>query len=213
MSLYGLLSLLLQYPDAEILAAREDLTAAAAELPEASQRRPVERFLEWFSSASASELQREYVSTFDFAKRSSLYLSYHTHGDRRDRGMVLVRLKQRYASAGLRISERDLPDFLPAMLEFAALAPDGVGEKVLSEQREAIELVRASLARESSPYGHLLDALCAALPALTIGQRENVARIAAEGPPTEQVGLEPFAPPEVMPEPSRSSAVTFGGGS
>ena len=42
------------------------------------------------------------MKTFDFDRRASLYLTYHTHGDRRQRGLELVRLKRRYAEAGLR---------------------------------------------------------------------------------------------------------------
>ncbi len=45
----------------------------------------------------------------------------------------------------------------------------------------------------------MLDALVATLPPLRVEDRADVARLAAEGPPEEQVGLEPFAPPEVMP--------------
>ena len=40
---------------------------------------------------------------------------------------------------------------------------------------------------------HLVKAV-KALP-----EQERVRRLIAEGPPSEQVGLEPFAPPEVMP--------------
>ncbi len=38
------------------------------------------------------------------------------------------------------------------------------------------------------------------LPALTAEEIAETRRIAREGPPDEDVGLEPFAPPEVMPE-------------
>jgi nitrate reductase delta subunit len=50
----------------------------------------------------------------------------------------------------------------------------------------------------------VLEAVCAALPRLGVRQRDAVVRLAAEGPPDEQVGLEPFAPPEVMPLEVRS---------
>jgi nitrate reductase delta subunit len=50
-----------------------------------------------------------------------------------------------------------------------------------------------------SPYAHLLGAICSSLPALTAPDHERVRRLIAEGPPHEDVGLEPFAPPDVMP--------------
>jgi nitrate reductase delta subunit len=187
-----LLSLLLQYPSEELLAARDGLAESARDAPE-------ERFLHWWANEDPAALQRTYVETFDFNRRNSLYLTYHVHGDRRQRGIALLRLKQRYAAAGLELLDGELPDYLPVMLEFAALAHADVGLAALAESRDAIELVRASLHEAGSPYARLLDAVTALLPGLTGAQAARVRRLAAEGPPTEQVGLEPFAPPEVMP--------------
>ena len=187
-----LLSLLLQYPDEGLLEARADLREAAA------GSREVRGFLDWYCEAPPAELQSRYVETFDFAKRASLHLTYHTFGDRRQRGMALLNLKQRYAAAGLELLDGELPDYLPVMLEFAALAPEP-GVAALARHREALELVRAALHDVDSPWAALLDAVCAALPALTRLQGARVRRLAAEGPPFEEVGLEPFAPPEVMP--------------
>lgn len=187
-----LLSLLLQYPSDELLAAREELAAEA-------RGTPLERFAQWWGETDPAELRRVYVDTFDFTRRNSLYLTYHVHGDRRQRGIALLRLKQRYASVGLELLDGELPDYLPVMLEFAALAPPDVGVAALAEHRDAIELVRASLRDRRSPYAPLLDAVAGLLPGLTQAQARRVARLAAEGPPSEQVGLEPFAPPEVMP--------------
>ena len=62
--------------------------------------------------------------TFDFDRRASLHLTYHTYGDRRQRGLELVRLKRRYAEAGLPLEGGELPDYLPVLLEFAALVPE-----------------------------------------------------------------------------------------
>lgn len=189
---FKLLSLLLQYPGDELLAAR-------AEVAEAARGGPLARFAAWWAGEEPGELRRTYVETFDFARRNSLYLTYHVHGDRRQRGIALLRLKQRYAAAGLELTDGELPDYLPVMLEFAALAPADAGLAALAESRDAIELVRASLHQAGSPYALLLDAVAEMLPGLTGAQAARVRRLAAEGPPSEQVGLEPFAPPEVMP--------------
>jgi nitrate reductase delta subunit len=187
-----LLSLLLQYPSDELLGARAELAAAA---PGA----PLRRFAGWWASEEPGDLRRAYVETFDFSRRHSLYLTFHVHGDRRQRGIALLRLKQRYAAAGMELLDGELPDYLPVMLEFAALAPDEIGLAALAESRDAIELVRAGLHDAGSPYAAPLDAVAGLLPSLTRAQAARVRRLAREGPPTEEVGLEPFAPPEVMP--------------
>ena len=45
----------------------------------------------------------------------------------------------------------------------------------------------------------MLDAVCAQLGGLSATERLSLDRLIAQGPPQELVGLEPFAPPEVMP--------------
>jgi nitrate reductase delta subunit len=189
-SAYKLLSLLLQYPTDEL--------PAASELTPGPQREPIERFLAWRAGVGLREAQAAYVETFDFQRRHALYLTYHGFGDRRQRGMALLALKQRYIAAGLDPTDSELPDYLPLVLEACAIAPD-VGVEILARYREPIELVRSSLHAEGSPWAHLLDAAIADLPKLTRRQAAKAARMAQNGPPEEEVGLEPFAPPEVMP--------------
>lgn len=193
---YELLSVLLRYPDEAVLAARPDLEHAIRALPRSAERSALEAFWKWFGAAPAGELQRAYVETFDLQKRSSLYLTFFDEGDTRKRGQALLALKRLYRAAGLELDTPELPDFLPVILEFAAVGPTGAGQRVLADHRSALELLRLHLAELASPYVHIVDAICASLPA---PQLEAVARLLREGPPVEHVGLEPFAPPEVMP--------------
>jgi nitrate reductase delta subunit len=102
------------------------------------------------------------------------------------------------------MASAELPDHLTVMLAFAALAPRGHGEALLTEHRPAIELLRLSLHDLGSPYAHVLDALAAGLPPLTVTERGEVTRLAREGPPDEAVGLEPYGPPEAMPTGARA---------
>lgn len=180
MSSHALLSRLLDYP-AEL---------PDAEDPEAASDPGVAAFLGSLSGVGLPDLQREYVETFDFDRRASLYLTFHTCGDRRQRGLELVRLKRRYAEAGFALADGELPDYLPAVLEFAALAPEA-GEAVLAGLREPIELVRTRLHERESRYASLLDAVAAGLPKLTRRQAERLRRLAESEPPLELVGLEP----------------------
>ncbi len=197
---YALLSALLRYPDARLLEARGELAAAVAALPPSQVAAALARFVSWLEAGDPTALAQRYVETFDLGRRTSLYLTYALHGDTRKRGIALLRLRRLYAAAGLEQTDGELPDYLPLVLEFAALAPEGLGETILREHRPALELLRQGLHDADSPYASLLDALCATLPRLTPVERERVRRLAEAGPPSEQVGLAPFAPPEVMPE-------------
>ena len=196
---FKLCSLLLSYPDDELLAARGELVEAAAGIHPPRARAALAQFCSWWAGAEPLELQQHYVETFDLDKRCSLYLSFYGEGDKRSRGAALLRLKRMYRAAGLPLAGSELPDYLPAMLEFAGDAPGGQGEIMLREHRAALELLRLSLADRGTRYADVLEAVRCALGDVSAIERARVVALAAGGPPQELVGLEPFAPPEVMP--------------
>ena len=59
-----------------------------------------------------------------------------------------------------------------------------------------------------SPWATLLDAVTATLPPLRGDERDAVRRLAAEGPPEEEVGLTPYATPAFDPGPARPDGPT-----
>jgi nitrate reductase molybdenum cofactor assembly chaperone NarJ/NarW len=196
---YKLCSLLLQYPDEELLGARDEIANAVAALPRSPGRLALGRFCEWWTRTDPLTVAQHYVETFDLHKRCGLYLTFYGEGERRERGMALLRLRKLYRAAGLPQQDGELPDFLPVMLEFAAATLRDRGERVLREHRAALELVRLSLRERESPYADLLDAVSLTLGEPSAADRARAIKLAASGPPHELVGLEPFAPPEVMP--------------
>ena len=111
------------------------------------------------------------------------------------------RLKQTYTAAGLRLVDDELPDHLAVILEYAAAVAPDTGRAALIEHRAGLELLRVALHDAGSPWSAVLDSLSATMPRLAGDERQAVARLAAQGPAEEQVGLAPFAPPEYMPEP------------
>lgn len=143
------------------------------------------------------------------SRRTSLDLTYVTFGDRRQRGLALLALKERYRDAGFELLTSELPDHLPVILEYAARASaDGVA--LLTEFRPQLEVLRLALVRAETPYAGVAEAICAWMPVLTVDEASKVRRLIADGPPVEQVGLEPFAPPEVMPDAPRPLAPCSG---
>ncbi|MCM1938278.1 nitrate reductase molybdenum cofactor assembly chaperone [Streptomyces sp. G3] len=197
--LLRLLSLLTQYPDEELASHRPRLVSAVAALPESAAAHELGAFMDWFARQEPDALARHYVETFDLRRRSSLYLTYYLHGDTRRRGMALLTLARRYRAAGWDTDGVELPDHLPVVLEFAALAGPGTGEAPLRMHRRGLELIRHALAESGSPYYHLLSALLTLLPPATDADRAAVARLAAEGPPDEEVGLDPYGAADGQP--------------
>lgn len=195
-------ALVLEYPDDALLAMLPDLRAAVASLPE-HVRVPLDQVLDHLATQTPVALAAEYVTTFDLARRRSPYLTYYAYGDTRKRGVALVEFKQAYRAAGFEVSDDELPDHLAVVLEFASTGDEAAqqsGLRLLLAHRAGLELLRLALLDLGSAYAGALVAVCATLPPLAGDDREAVARLAAEGPPGEEVGLEPFAPPSYIPD-------------
>jgi nitrate reductase molybdenum cofactor assembly chaperone NarJ/NarW len=79
------------------------------------------------------------------------------------------------------------------VLEFAATIDHRQGERLLAEHVPVLELLRLSLLDGESAYASVLAAILATLPAINTADRRRIAELAAQGPPDEEVGLEPFA--------------------
>jgi len=187
-------SLLLDYPTEELLGRLPAVCAAAAGLPERLAT-PLLGLADHLAGGDLGELQAAYVETFDDRRRCNLFLTYFAHGDTRKRGLALLRFKQAYLAAGVVPDDGELPDHLCVVLEFAATVDPVAGRQLLVDHRAGLEVLRMSLRDLGSPYAGALEAVCATLPALRGDEREAVRRLAAEGPPEEEVGLTPYGTP------------------
>ncbi len=196
-------SLLLEYPSDELVCRAPMLREAVAGLP-ADVGRPLAAYLDVLDGTDLGDLQRDYVDTFDVTRKCALHLTYFTHGDTRRRGVALVRIKQTYRRSGADLDTTELPDFLPVVLEFGALHDLDAAWKILIDHRVGIEMLRLALDRRSSRWLPVIDAVRACLPVLDGEGEEALARLLAQGPPQEEVGLDtsPYAvDPRLNPRP------------
>lgn len=191
-------SLLLDYPDEQMLG-RAGLIRGATQQLSPVIAESIRDFLDHLESTPLPELQADYVETFDNRRRCNLFLTYFAHGDTRKRGMALLRFKQTYIQAGFELDDSELPDHLCVVLEFAATIDHDLGRDLMLDHRAGLELLRLSLRDMASPWSSLIDAVTATLPPLLGEERDAVRRLAAEGPPEEEVGLAPFASPAFSP--------------
>jgi nitrate reductase delta subunit len=105
------------------------------------------------------DLQESYIETFDRGRRASLNLFEHVHGDSRDRGQAMVDLLAMYRSAGLELDTEQLPDYLPAFLEYLSLLDDDGAHEQLADIAHILQSIHAALARRSSVYTAVFDVL------------------------------------------------------
>ncbi|MEU0937483.1 nitrate reductase molybdenum cofactor assembly chaperone [Embleya sp. NPDC005971] len=192
-------ALCLHYPDEGFHARVPLLRAALARVPGPAADR-LTAFLDDVCARPPAELAAHYVTVFDLRNRRSLYLSWWREGDTRRRGAALVNFKQVYREHGLEFIGSELPDFLPAVLEFAATggpSAAAAGTALLCEHRPGIELLRFALLDADTPYAGVLEAVCATLPGASPGDRAQARALARTGPPREDVGLDSYRAPGV----------------
>ena len=146
------LAALLSYPD-------EELVAALPEIRESSPQQAL-ALLDELSREDLCTLQERYVALFDRSRALSLHLFEHVHGESRERGQAMVELAAMYEQHGLSVAEHELPDYLPAFLEFASLADDC--RELLREVSHILRALGDRLAERGSPYCTVFAALLAA---------------------------------------------------
>ena len=116
MQIYTLLSRLLDYPDAELMANLPEIIQLLKQDPAVStqERDALMQLISWMLLHDLTGLQAEYVQTFDMTPEHDLHLTHHLFGDDRGRGPALIDLSEHYKGlrpgAGIRRDSR-----LPAL--------------------------------------------------------------------------------------------------
>ncbi len=162
-------SALLSYPDETLQKAAPELRAAIgeAELLPAENVRMLEALIEEIATGDLFAMQERYIELFDRTRSLSLHLFEHVYGESRDRGQAMIDLKSLYERNGLYLSSSELPDFLPAFLEFLSIRPLDEAREQLSQPSHILTALAERLHKRHSPYAAVfegLTALAAAAP-------------------------------------------------
>jgi nitrate reductase delta subunit len=155
------LAALLAYPDAPMrshLAEMRDLLAAENAVSP-SRRAEIEALMSQLQRSDPMAVEAAYVEIFDRGRATSLHLFEHVHGDSRDRGPAMIDLGETYAKAGLILTSTELPDYLPAVLEFASTQPPREARAFLSEIAHILNAIFGALCTRGSAYASVVAAL------------------------------------------------------
>jgi nitrate reductase molybdenum cofactor assembly chaperone NarJ/NarW len=155
------LSALLGYPDARMrqhLPEMRSLLQGEGALSQARQAE-IDALIASLERADALEAESDYVELFDRGRGTSLHLFEHVHGDSRERGPAMIDLGQTYAKAGLMLADGELPDYLPAVLEFASTQPPREARAFLGETSHILNAIFGALQQRRSAYVGVLGAL------------------------------------------------------
>ncbi len=155
------LAALLAYPDAQMrshIAEMRDLLIAEAAVPPA-RRAEIDALMDTLQRADPLETEAAYVEMFDRGRATSLHLFEHVHGDSRDRGPAMIDLGETYAKAGLILTSTELPDYLPAVLEFVSTQPPREARAFLAEIVHILNALFGALCKRDSAYACVVGAL------------------------------------------------------
>ncbi len=155
------IALLLSYPGAELRshllemrdALRTERAITVGRLAE------LDVLMDTLSSGDPLDIEAAYVQLFDRGRATSLHLFEHVHGDSRDRGPAMIDLAQTYEKGGLYLAPGELPDYLPAVLEFVSTQPPREARAFLSEMAHIFNAIFSALKQRQSAYASVIGAL------------------------------------------------------
>jgi nitrate reductase molybdenum cofactor assembly chaperone NarJ/NarW len=155
------LAALLAYPDAQMRCHIPEMRDLLVDEAVVSQPRRVEMdaLMDTLQRADPIDTEAAYVELFDRSRATSLHLFEHVHGDSRDRGPAMIDLGQTYAKAGLILAPGELPDYLPAVLEFISTQPPREARAFLGEIVHILNAIFGALCKRDSAYASVVGAL------------------------------------------------------
>src|SRR5215469_5831047 len=161
MILLRALGALLTYPRPELLAALPEIRAALASSPalDSVRRGRLERLIAELSATDPLALEQRYVAVFDTGRSTCLWLFEHVHGESRERGQAMVDLKRLYERAGFQLVGNELPDYLPAVLEYLSYRELPEVRDMLTDCAHILRTIGERLATRGSQYAAVFDAL------------------------------------------------------
>ena len=155
------LAALLGYPDARLRGFLPEMRALLNDEGAVSPARRVELevLMDTIGRSDPLDIEADYVELFDRGRATSLHLFEHVHGDSRDRGPAMIDLGQTYDKAGLILADGELPDYLPAVLEFVSTQPPREARAFLGEMSHIFNAIFGALQHRMSGYASVLGAL------------------------------------------------------
>jgi nitrate reductase delta subunit len=157
------LSALLTYPRSELISALPEIDEVlnSSTLLSVAEKARLANLVSELSRGELLELEERYVALFDRGRATSLHLFEHLHGESRDRGAAMVDLVQIYSAAGLDLASNELPDYLPALLEYLSCRSLAEVRSMLEDCAHIVRKIGEALASRGSRYAAVPAAVLA----------------------------------------------------
>jgi nitrate reductase delta subunit len=158
---FKVFSALLSYPTTEMREALGEMTEVITQSPliAAPERDGLMTLIRVLGEGDTLDAEERYCELFDRGRALSLHLFEHLHGESRDRGTAMVELKQLYARAGFELAARELPDYLPVVLEYLSCRDMDEAREMLADCAHILKVIARALIARRSEYAAVLQAL------------------------------------------------------
>jgi nitrate reductase delta subunit len=155
------LGALLTYPGRELIEALPEIAGVldSSRLIGRAQKQRLAELVSELRRTDPYELEERYVALFDRGRATSLHLFEHVHGDSRERGQAMVDLGRVYERAGFHLAGSELPDYLPAVLEYLSCRSAAEAREMLGDCAHILRAVGGRLAGRGSRYAAVFDAI------------------------------------------------------
>jgi len=161
MILFKAFSALLSYPSEDMRRALPEIADVirAAPLLASRERNDLLDLINDLGRGDLLGAEERYVDLFDRGRALSLNLFEHLHGESRDRGEAMIDLRRVYEQAGFELSARELPDYLPVVLEYLSCRDLAEARAMLADCAHILTTIGRSLIARRSRYAAVLQAL------------------------------------------------------
>jgi len=161
MIIFKAFSALLSYPSEDMRRALPEIADVirAAPLLASRERNDLLDLINDLGRGDLLGAEERYVDLFDRGRALSLNLFEHLHGESRDRGEAMIDLRRIYEQAGFELSARELPDYLPVVLEYLSCRDLAEARAMLADCAHILTTIGRSLIARRSRYAAVLQAL------------------------------------------------------
>ena len=154
----ALIAYLFAYPTEDWWAKLPDCRQASEVLANRQNKQAITDLLGYIEAMGHQEYEELYVRTFEFSNNTNLYLTMHDRTDFGKQAREMLEFKNLFLDNGFDLN-KELPDFLPALLELTANISESQANKVLSMAKPKIELLRQRFMEAKLAHTFLLDVI------------------------------------------------------
>ena len=163
-------SQLLEYPDEAWWNDLPEYRAAAEKLSTPQVKDVFLDLIDYIEQIGRKDYEQDYVRKFDFSQNTNLYLTTHNRTDFGKQSEEMHDYKKLFLESGYDL-QKELPDYLPAILELASTVDRKQAKKILDTARGKIELLRDRFIEAKLPQVFLLDVILSQISTLEVNDR------------------------------------------